>query len=91
MLDDQFHVYDTPLRDGAQQEGLNLTVADNKLVIARHLDRFERRDHRRRLARGDPEGHRVLPPGANRARLAARDARGALGSTRAQGGRPRGG
>ena len=37
MLDDQFHVYDTTLRDGAQQEGLNLSVAD-KLVIARHLD-----------------------------------------------------
>src|ERR1700730_10626886 len=37
MLDDTFHVYDTPLRDGAQQEGLNLTVAD-KLVIARQLD-----------------------------------------------------
>ena len=32
-----FHVYDTTLRDGAQQEGLNLTVAD-KLHIARHLD-----------------------------------------------------
>jgi 2-isopropylmalate synthase len=39
MLDDQFHVYDTTLRDGAQQEGLNLTVAD-KLVIAAHLDRL---------------------------------------------------
>jgi 2-isopropylmalate synthase len=39
MTDDQFHVYDTTLRDGAQQEGLNLTVAD-KLVIARHLDRL---------------------------------------------------
>jgi 2-isopropylmalate synthase len=39
MLDDQFHVYDTTLRDGAQQEGLNLSVAD-KLVIARHLDRL---------------------------------------------------
>jgi 2-isopropylmalate synthase len=37
MLSDEFHVYDTTLRDGAQQEGLNLTVAD-KLVIARHLD-----------------------------------------------------
>ena len=37
MLDDGFHVYDTTLRDGAQQEGLNLTVAD-KLAIARHLD-----------------------------------------------------
>src|SRR6201995_3757901 len=37
MRDDSFHVYDTPLRDGAQQEGLNLTVAD-KLVIANQLD-----------------------------------------------------
>jgi 2-isopropylmalate synthase len=34
---DAFHVYDTTLRDGAQQEGLNLTVAD-KFAIARHLD-----------------------------------------------------
>src|SRR5256885_17071095 len=34
---DAFHVYDTPLRDGAQQEGLSLTVAD-KLTTARHLD-----------------------------------------------------
>ncbi|RKS80614.1 2-isopropylmalate synthase [Motilibacter peucedani] len=33
----EFHVYDTTLRDGAQQEGLTLTVAD-KLAIARHLD-----------------------------------------------------
>ena len=32
-----FHVYDTTLRDGAQQEGLNLTVHD-KLAIARQLD-----------------------------------------------------
>ena len=36
-MDDSFHVYDTTLRDGAQQEGLTLTVAD-KLTIARHLD-----------------------------------------------------
>ncbi len=34
---DAFHVYDTTLRDGAQQEGLNLSVAD-KLTIARQLD-----------------------------------------------------
>ena len=32
-----FHVYDTTLRDGAQQEGLNLSVAD-KLAIAGLLD-----------------------------------------------------
>ena len=31
------HVYDTTLRDGAQQEGLNLSVTD-KLTIARHID-----------------------------------------------------
>ncbi|WP_232548111.1 citramalate synthase [Propioniciclava soli] len=34
---DAFHLYDTTLRDGAQQEGLRLTVAD-KLKIARLLD-----------------------------------------------------
>jgi 2-isopropylmalate synthase len=34
---DGFHVYDTTLRDGAQQEGLSLSVED-KLHIARHLD-----------------------------------------------------
>src|SRR5918997_6640541 len=32
-----FHVYDTTLRDGAQQEGLNLSVAD-KLSIAKQID-----------------------------------------------------
>ena len=36
-LQGEFHVYDTTLRDGAQQEGLNLSVAD-KLTIARQLD-----------------------------------------------------
>ena len=36
-LHGEFHVYDTTLRDGAQQEGLNLSVAD-KMTIARHLD-----------------------------------------------------
>ncbi len=36
-LQGAFHVYDTTLRDGAQQEGLNLSVAD-KLTIAKQLD-----------------------------------------------------
>jgi 2-isopropylmalate synthase len=36
-LQGAFHVYDTTLRDGAQQEGLNLSVGD-KLAIARQLD-----------------------------------------------------
>ena len=34
---DAFHVYDTTLRDGAQREGMSLSVND-KLAIARHLD-----------------------------------------------------
>jgi 2-isopropylmalate synthase len=32
-----FHIYDTTLRDGTQQEGLSLSVHD-KLSVARHLD-----------------------------------------------------
>ncbi|MDR2114508.1 MAG: citramalate synthase [Bifidobacteriaceae bacterium] len=34
-----FHLYDTTLRDGAQQEGMNLSVAD-KIQIAALLDRL---------------------------------------------------
>ncbi len=34
---DSFHLYDTTLRDGSQQEGLTLSVAD-KLAVARLLD-----------------------------------------------------
>jgi 2-isopropylmalate synthase len=36
-LPETFQVYDTTLRDGAQQEGLSLSVAD-KMAIAAHLD-----------------------------------------------------
>lgn len=36
-MSDALEVYDTTLRDGAQQEGLSLSVVD-KLAIARHLD-----------------------------------------------------
>ena len=36
-VSDNFHIYDTTLRDGAQQEGLNLSVHD-KIAIAKHLD-----------------------------------------------------
>ncbi|MER7984653.1 citramalate synthase [Streptomyces noursei] len=38
-VSDDFHVFDTTLRDGAQREGINLTVAD-KLTLARHLDDY---------------------------------------------------
>lgn len=37
VLPEQFHLYDTTLRDGAQQEGIHLSVAD-KLRIAGYLD-----------------------------------------------------
>lgn len=36
-LGDDFHVYDTTLRDGAQREGVSYSVAD-KLAVARLLD-----------------------------------------------------
>ena len=36
-LGDEFHVFDTTLRDGAQREGISYSVAD-KLAVARHLD-----------------------------------------------------
>ncbi|MER7107310.1 citramalate synthase [Streptomyces sp. NPDC000229] len=36
---DDFHVFDTTLRDGAQREGISLSV-DDKLTIARLLDGF---------------------------------------------------
>ena len=66
-MSDALHVYDTTLRDGAQQEGLSLSVAD-KLTIARHLDELGRGLHRGRLAGRRAEGHRVLRPGPRRAR-----------------------
>src|ERR1700710_2059608 len=39
MLTDDFHVFDTTLRDGAQREGITYSVAD-KLAVARLLDEF---------------------------------------------------
>src|SRR5207249_7887246 len=37
MQTDDFHVFDTTLRDGAQREGITYSVAD-KLAVARLLD-----------------------------------------------------
>jgi 2-isopropylmalate synthase len=37
MLTDEFHVFDTTLRDGAQREGISYSVAD-KLAVAKLLD-----------------------------------------------------
>ena len=70
-----FHVYDTTLRDGAQQEGLNLSVAD-KLDDRPAARRARRGLHRGRLAGREPEGHRVLPARDRRARPQARQAGG---------------
>ncbi|HEY3738123.1 MAG TPA: citramalate synthase [Jatrophihabitans sp.] len=39
MLSDEFHVFDTTLRDGAQREGITYSVAD-KLAVARLLDQL---------------------------------------------------
>jgi 2-isopropylmalate synthase len=39
MLTDDFHVFDTTLRDGAQREGISYSVAD-KLAVARLLDQL---------------------------------------------------
>src|ERR1700743_554616 len=39
MLTDEFHVFDTTLRDGAQREGITYSVAD-KLAVARLLDQL---------------------------------------------------
>jgi 2-isopropylmalate synthase len=39
MQTDDFHVFDTTLRDGAQREGITYSVAD-KLVVARLLDQI---------------------------------------------------
>ncbi|MHB1067210.1 MAG: citramalate synthase [Candidatus Nanopelagicales bacterium] len=36
---DEFHVYDTTLRDGAQREGISYSVAD-KLAVSRLLDEY---------------------------------------------------
>ena len=38
-LHGDFHVYDTTLRDGAQQEGLNLSVADKLAILKNLVDR----------------------------------------------------
>ena len=61
-LHGSFHVYDTTLRDGAQQEGLNLSVAD-KLTIARQLDGLGVGYIEGGWPGREPQGHRVLPPG----------------------------
>ncbi|MEP6598096.1 MAG: citramalate synthase [Actinomycetota bacterium] len=39
MLSDEFHLFDTTLRDGAQREGISYSVTD-KLAVARLLDQL---------------------------------------------------
>src|SRR4051812_37939669 len=39
MQSDEFHVFDTTLRDGAQREGITYSVTD-KLAVARLLDQL---------------------------------------------------
>ena len=75
------HVYDTTLRDGAQQEGLNLGVgqAGHRRAARRPRGRL----HRGRLAGSQSEGHRVLRAGPDRATCHATLA--AFGATRRAG------
>ena len=65
MQTDEFHVFDTTLRDGAQREGITYSVAD-KLAVARLLDQIGVGLHRGRLAGRDAQGHRVLRPRGGR-------------------------
>ena len=71
-------IYDTTLRDGSQQVGLDLTVAD-KLRVADGAGRPRRGRDRGRLAGLQPEGRRVLRAGqvagASRTRSWPRSAR----------------
>ena len=69
---DDVHVYDTTLRDGAQQEGLSLSVAD-KLAIAGHLDELGVGFIEGGWPGAMPEGHRVLRARRHRAEAAQRD------------------
>ena len=76
----EIEIYDTTLRDGTQGHGISFSVAD-KLRIAERLDAFGVHYIEGRLARLEPEGHRVLrrgeaPDVPGNARLAA------FGSTR---------
>ncbi|CAM5724836.1 2-isopropylmalate synthase [Streptomyces microflavus] len=73
--DDSFHVFDTTLRDGAQREGINLTVAD-KLTIARHLDTFGVGYIEGGWPGANPRDTEVLRPGPAGDRVRERPARG---------------
>ena len=79
------HVYDTTLRDGAQQEGLNLSVSD-KLAIAAHLDELGVGYIEGGWPGREPQGHGVLRRGP-RQELSLRNATlAAFGATRRAGG-----
>ena len=39
LPNDEFHLFDTTLRDGAQREGISFSVPD-KLAVARLLDEY---------------------------------------------------
>ena len=70
-----FHVYDTTLRDGAQQEGLNLSVAD-KLTIARQLDGLGVGYIEGGWPGANPKDTEFFRRASRRARPQAREARG---------------
>ena len=59
MARERLYLFDTTLRDGAQTNGVDFTLAD-KLTIARHARRSRRRLHRGRLSRRQSDRHRLL-------------------------------
>ena len=85
---DAFHVYDTTLRDGAQQEGLNLSVAD-KLAIARQLDGLGVGFIEGGWPGANPKDTEFFRRAARRARPAARHARRVRRHPPGRGRRPR--
>ena len=74
-VNDAFHIYDTTLRDGAQQEGLNLSVHD-KLNIARHLDDLGCWLYRGWMAWSKSKRHRIFRTCQERVKAQERYLRG---------------
>ena len=74
-------IFDTTLRDGAQLEGISLTV-DDKLRIAEQLDHLGVHWIEGGWPGGQPEGRGVLPPGRRPSSTSRRRRMVAFGSTR---------
>ena len=88
-LGDDFHVFDTTLRDGAQREGISYSVAD-KLAVARLLDELGVGFIEGGWPGAHAQGHRVLRPRRAGELTLRHAALVAFGATRKAGRRGRG-